>query len=87
MTHDPSFDGAIATPEEFQAVLGRLLAAADRNGVEPRGSWEYRSNEDGPDWEVMVVELEKPAESDRPPRHRERRIEPAREEPGGGTQR
>lgn len=64
MTHDSPIDGAITTDDEFEAVLGELLSAAARNGIDIEGSWEYRSDDTGADWEVMVIELEKRARSD-----------------------
>lgn len=64
MTHEASIDGEITTNDEFEAVLGQLLAAANANGVEPEGGWEYRSNGADPDWEVVIVELEKRVGSD-----------------------
>lgn len=58
MTHDFAFDDTISTAEEFEAVLGELLSAATGNGLDPEGSWVYRSNGTVSDWEVMVIELE-----------------------------
>jgi hypothetical protein len=31
----------VTTREEFRTALGRLLAAAAGNGVDPRGNWVY----------------------------------------------
>lgn len=59
MTHDTPFDGTIETGDDFEAALGDLLAAASGNGIDLEGSWEYRSADPGPDWEVMVIELKK----------------------------
>ena len=33
----------VTTREEFRTALGRLLAAAAGNGVDPRGNWVYRT--------------------------------------------
>lgn len=59
MDHDTPFDGTIETGDDFEAALGDLLAAASGNGIDLEGSWEYRSADPGPDWEVMVIELKK----------------------------
>lgn len=59
MTHDPPPGGEITTEAEFDAALERLLLQAARNGINPRGSWVYRNGSTAPDWEVMVLELEK----------------------------
>lgn len=53
-------DDEIATVDEFERSLGDLLAAAGRNGVDPRGSWVFRSGDGVPDWEAMILDLEKP---------------------------
>lgn len=63
MTRDFTIDDTITTADEFEAVLGELLTAATENGFDPEGSWVYRSDGTEQDWEVMVVELEKEAES------------------------
>lgn len=48
----------VATPDEFEAALGDLVAAATRNGIDPRGSWVYAGDDAHHRWEVMVHELE-----------------------------
>lgn len=50
-------DGAITTEDEFDDALHRLLSAAARNGVDPRGARVYRNGESAPDWEVMIHDL------------------------------
>ena len=57
MTSDPVFDGEIESSADFEAALHTLLVAALANDVDPRGSWEYRSDGLPSDWEVMVAEL------------------------------
>ena len=54
-------DDPVANPttdEEFNAALHSLLRAVYRNGVSVEGSWVNR-NDDCPDWETLVLELEK----------------------------
>ncbi|QSG14163.1 hypothetical protein [Halapricum desulfuricans] len=58
MTSNPVFDGDIESSADFEAALHALLVAALENGVDPRGSWEYRSDGPSSDWEVMVAELQ-----------------------------
>jgi len=58
MTSDPAFDGAIESSADFEAALHTLLVAALENDIDPRGSWEYRSDGLPSDWEVMVAELQ-----------------------------
>lgn len=41
----------------FEAALGRVVLAALENDVDPRGTWEYRTDGAGSDVEVMIVEL------------------------------
>lgn len=64
MTHDSPFDGTISAADDFETALGQLLTAASENGIDPEGSWEYRSENPGTDWEILVIELEKQAGSD-----------------------
>lgn len=48
----------VTTDSEFEAAIENLLAAAARNGVDPRGSCVCETGV-GPDtWEVMIYELE-----------------------------
>ena len=57
MTTDFTADDEISSTDEFEAALGRVILAALENGVDPRGTWEYRTNGADSDMEVMVVEL------------------------------
>lgn len=57
MTTDSTSDDEMATADEFKAALGRVILTAHRNDIDPRGSWEYRTDEENPDMEVMIVEL------------------------------
>lgn len=59
MPPDTPPSAEITTPAEFEASLGRLLAAAVANGVDPRGSWVFRGDDGLPDWEAMIYELER----------------------------
>lgn len=54
------YDDEITSADEFERALGQLLTATVRNDVDPRGSWVYRSGDGVPDWEAMILELEKP---------------------------
>lgn len=58
MKRDSPFDDDITTVDEFDDALGRLLSTAARNGIDPRGTWEYRGADATSDLEVMIVELE-----------------------------
>lgn len=57
MTTDSTSNDEMATADDFEAALGRAILTAHRNDIDPRGSWEYRSDEGNPDMEVMIVEL------------------------------
>lgn len=57
MTTDDTPNDEISSTEEFEGALGRVILAAFENGVDPRGTWEYRNNGTNSDVEVMVVEL------------------------------
>lgn len=57
MTNEFTADEEISSTAEFESALGRLLLVARRNDVDPRGSWEYRSDGPESDVEVVVVEL------------------------------
>lgn len=58
MTKDLPVDD-ITSVAAFKNGLSRLTRAAARNEIDPRGSWEIRSDGTMPDWEAMIVELEK----------------------------
>lgn len=58
MTSDSIFDGEIERSADFEAALHALLVAALENDVNPRGSWEYRSDGLPSDWEVIITELQ-----------------------------
>ncbi|SFR30782.1 MULTISPECIES: hypothetical protein [Halorubrum] len=57
MTTDFTSDDEMSSPEEFEAALGQVILTALENGIDPRGTWEYRTNGTDSDVEVMVVEL------------------------------
>lgn len=57
MTTDSTPDDEVSSTEEFEVALGRVIRAALENDVNPRGTWEYRSDRADADVEVMVVEL------------------------------
>jgi hypothetical protein len=54
---DDSFDEAITTEKEFEAMLSKLLIAAIENGIDPEGSWVCRNGASTTDIEVMITEL------------------------------
>lgn len=54
---DSPGDGGITSAAEFEAALREVLLAAERNGIDPRGSWVYDGSERGTDYEVEVYEL------------------------------
>lgn len=64
MTPQPPDDEEIASVEEFQAALGRLMTAAREGDIDPHGSWVYREDDGTRDVEVMVVELDDREASD-----------------------
>lgn len=57
MTTDSTSDDEISSADDFEAALGQVILAALQNDIDPRGTWEYRTDEGAPDVEVMVVEL------------------------------
>lgn len=58
MTRDYRFEDEITTAEEFGGALSELLAAAQGNDVDVRGSWVHRDGATDADLEVMIVELQ-----------------------------
>lgn len=58
MTSDSPFDDEITNGDDFEVVLGQILLAALENGIEPEGSWVYRADGNGRDFEVVVYELD-----------------------------
>lgn len=58
MTSELPFEDEITSSEQFEAALETLLRAALENDVDPKGAWEYRSNDGAADWEVMVYEIQ-----------------------------
>lgn len=57
MTIEFTSDDELSSSAEFETALGRLVLAALENGIDPRGTWEYRSDDAATDMEVMVIEL------------------------------
>lgn len=51
-------DDELTNAAAFEQTLERVLLAALAGDVDPRGSWVYRTDGLGPDFEVMVVELD-----------------------------
>jgi hypothetical protein len=65
VTHSNPYDDEISSREDFERAIRSLLVVALRNDVDPRGSWEYRTEDTHPDFEAVVVELQARDESDR----------------------
>lgn len=57
MTTDSTSDDEISSADDFEAALGEVILAALQNDIDLRGTWEYRTDGETPDLEVMVVEL------------------------------
>ncbi|WP_248897627.1 hypothetical protein [Haloplanus halobius] len=57
MTTDFTSDDEMSSTEDFETALGRVILAALESGIDPRGTWEYRTDGTNSDMEVMVVEL------------------------------
>lgn len=57
MTASPP-DDEIVSVEDFEAALGRVVAAAVESDIDPRGSWVYRTDDEPTAVEVMVLELD-----------------------------
>lgn len=58
MTGDTRTETEVSTAAEFNAALTHLLATAHAAGVDVRGAWACRTDDDAPDWEAAVVELD-----------------------------
>lgn len=56
MSDTPS-KSAPTTEEEFEAALGKLIAAAETNDIDTAGSWPYNGDVTPTNWEVLVSEL------------------------------
>ena len=59
MTANFRFEEELTSEEAFESLLGELLLAASSNGIDPEGSWTYRNEGSIPDWEALIVTLEK----------------------------
>ncbi|NHX35147.1 MULTISPECIES: hypothetical protein [Halolamina] len=57
MTIDFTSDGEMSSTEDFEEALSRVLLSALENDIDPRGTWEYRTDGTASDMEIMVVEL------------------------------
>lgn len=54
----------ITSKEELNAELKALLRRAYENGLDVEGGFECRNGVEHPDWDVIVTEVEKNAESE-----------------------
>ncbi|MDG5819563.1 hypothetical protein [Natronococcus sp. A-GB7] len=57
-------ESAVRSRSAFAASAQRLVSGACRNGVDVRGSWSLRTEEPFPDFELEILEVEKPVRSD-----------------------
>lgn len=64
VSQDNPYDDEVTSVEEFQQRLGQVVRAAAANDIDPSGSWEFRNGAELPDWEAMIVELEKVSADD-----------------------
>lgn len=51
------WEESITTSAEFETALNRLLAAAETNDINTRGSWVYDDNSTSIKLEVQIYEL------------------------------
>ena len=54
----PDAPDEMTDAQDFERTLGRVLLAALKADVDPRGSWVYRTDGMGSDLEVVVYELD-----------------------------
>ena len=54
---DAPFETAPTTDAEFEAALGKLIAAAETNDIDIAGSWVYNGDAATTNWEVLIYEL------------------------------
>ncbi|QZY00196.1 hypothetical protein [Halobaculum rubrum] len=57
MTANFTADDKVSSIEEFEAALDEVMLTALESGIDLRGTWEYRTDEEASDVEVMIVEL------------------------------
>ncbi|MFU8867446.1 hypothetical protein [Natronococcus sp.] len=57
-------EAAVRSRSTFAASAQRLVSEAGRNGVDVRGSWSLRTEETFPDFELEILEVEKPVRGD-----------------------
>lgn len=57
MTIDYTPDDEMSSTEDFENALSRMILSALENDIDPRGTWEYRTEGTGSDMEIMIVEL------------------------------
>lgn len=54
-----SSDQQPTSKEELNAELQSLLLRAYRNGIDVKGGFDCRNGEGHPDWDVVIMEMEK----------------------------
>lgn len=57
MTTDFTSNDEISSSDDFEAALGQVVLAARQNDIDLRGAWEYRTDTETSDVEVVIVEL------------------------------
>ncbi|AGB36138.1 hypothetical protein [Natronococcus occultus] len=57
-------ESAVRSRSAFASSVQWLVSEACRNGVDVRGSWSLRTEETFPDFEVEILEVEKPIRRD-----------------------
>jgi hypothetical protein len=57
-------DQTVATDEEFSDALNSLIQEAYANGVDIEGGWECRTTAERPDWDIVILEVEKDLSSE-----------------------
>ncbi|MFQ3476981.1 hypothetical protein HKK80_12095 [Halonotius sp. F2-221B] len=56
---DPLRTDSFTSKADFETALGTLLDAAEKNDIDPKGSWVFSTDSKiGHNYEVIVYELE-----------------------------
>lgn len=57
-------EGPLTSKEDLNAELKALLRRAYEGGIDVEGGFECRNGVEHPDWDVIVTEVEKNAQSE-----------------------